>query len=93
MSFEEYREDIDALDEALLKIVAQRFAIVKKIGVYKKANAMPVLDPERKRQVLDAFEANARRLGLDVEFAQKLYELIHVYALKIEEEYAIKESL
>ena len=86
MSLAEYRKEIDGLDEELLKVLARRHEVLRKIGAYKKANALPTLDLERKRQVLNHFEANAKMLGLDVEFAQKLYELMHAYAMKTEEE-------
>ena len=86
MSLDNYRKEIDGLDGELLGVLARRRDVLRKIGAYKKVNSLPTLDPGRKRQVLEHFEARARVLGLDIEFTQKLYELIHDYAVKIEEE-------
>jgi len=85
MSLEEYRKEIDGLDEELLKILSRRQDVVRKIGAYKKAKALPVLDLERKRQVLQRFTDTAAALGLGAEFAKRVYELIHEEAIREEE--------
>ena len=86
MSLDDYRKEIDILDEELLKILSRRHDVLKKVGAYKKANHLPALDLKRKQQVLKKFETHATLLGLNPEFSQKLYELIHDYAIQTEEE-------
>ena len=83
---DELRREIDILDERLTEILAQRQRIVKEIGLYKKANNLPALDEKRKKEVLEKFKRRADAAGLDRDFAARLYELIHSYAVKYEEE-------
>ncbi|MCL2888454.1 MAG: chorismate mutase [Elusimicrobia bacterium] len=83
---EELRREIDALDERLTEILAQRQRLVKEIGLYKKANNLSALDEKRKKEVLEKFKRRADSAGIERAFAADLYELIHRYAVKIEEE-------
>lgn len=49
---EEYREQIDEVDEQLVNLIAKRFEVVAKIGEYKKAHNLPVFNPAREEEVL-----------------------------------------
>lgn len=55
----ELREKIDALDQDLLALFAQRMEITQKVGEYKAAHGVQVLDPQREREVLDSKAALA----------------------------------
>lgn len=46
------RRDIDAIDRQLVELFRQRMDVTRRVGEYKKANGIPVLDQERERQVL-----------------------------------------
>lgn len=80
-----WRKQIDTLDEELLHILSKRIHIVKKIGRYKKENHMPPLDARRWQEVLETKLLQADVLGLSKSFIMKLYTVIHDYALEIEE--------
>ena len=54
MTLEEYRNEIDRLDKELVKILEKRFLVVHEIGLYKKANNLPILDLEREKKVLES---------------------------------------
>jgi len=49
---EDYRKELDAIDQDLVSLFEKRLAVSKKIGTYKKNNSLPVYDKERERQVL-----------------------------------------
>ena len=78
-----YRKKIDALDDTLLDVLFERQSIVKKVGEYKHAHNLPVADAARKAAVMKKFKTAP---GLDGKFGEELYELIHKYAVKSEEE-------
>ena len=44
MKLEEYREKIDAVDEKLVALFAERMELSRAIAEYKKENGLPVLD-------------------------------------------------
>jgi chorismate mutase len=80
------REKIDALDGELLEVLAKRMEVVAEIGRYKKARGMELRDEERLRALLAAQLDRAASLNLPKELITELYELIHKYALRIENE-------
>ena len=46
------RRDIDAIDRQLVELFRQRMDVTRRVGEYKRAQGIPVLDQERERQVL-----------------------------------------
>lgn len=86
---ENWRKQIDALDEELLNVIAKRMDIVREIGLYKREYSIKPLDENRWQALLRARLLRAEACGLSKHFIQKLFEIIHTYALKIEmiEEY------
>ncbi len=85
-SLEEMRQEIDAADKHLLDALAQRMAVVKRVGRYKKENNLPPLDPKRWEQVLQSKLVQAEEKGLSQELVKDIYELIHQEALNVEKE-------
>ena len=51
---EEYRRRIDAIDAQLVQLFLRRMEVTRKVGEYKKANGLPVLDSGREKQVIAA---------------------------------------
>ena len=49
---DQYRAEIDAIDAELVPLFLRRAAVTEKVGRYKKERGIPVLDPQRERQVL-----------------------------------------
>ena len=49
---EEYRRQIDAIDAQLTDLFLQRMEITGRVGRYKQARGLPVLDAQRERQVI-----------------------------------------
>lgn len=80
----ELRHQIDELDDQLLQILAARFAIVLKIGKIKQEQQLPPLDEKRWIQVLNDKLTKAQQINLSTDFVEKLYTIIHEYALRIE---------
>ncbi|MFL2106459.1 chorismate mutase [Desemzia sp. FAM 23991] len=56
---EQYRKDIDAIDQELTRLFELRLNTVLKVGQYKKEHDLPVLDASREQAVI---EKNISRL-------------------------------
>lgn len=69
------RGQIDTIDKQLVSLFQQRMEVSKAVAAYKIANGVPVLDPERERQVLEAKAAMVEDPELKPDVA-KLYETI-----------------
>ena len=74
MKLEEYREKIDAVDEKLIALFAERMELSRAIAEYKKENGLPVLDASREteklRRVVEQSPAELR------EYTRRLYALL-----------------
>ena len=57
MRIEELREEIDAIDAELLRLINRRAGVAVRVGALKHAKGVPLRDPDRERDVL----ARARR--------------------------------
>ncbi len=53
------REQIDGIDRDLLALFARRMEVTQKVGEYKLAHGVQVLDPRREQEVLDSKAALA----------------------------------
>jgi len=52
MDLQDYREQIDNIDTAILCLLKMRMGVSLEIGRYKKEHGLPVLDAEREKQKL-----------------------------------------
>ena len=49
---QDLRREIDAIDRELVELFRRRMDVTARVGEYKRARGVPVLDQERERQVL-----------------------------------------
>ena len=56
---EQYRQQIDEIDSQLVKLFLERLEVTGKVGEYKMARGLPVLDSNRERSVIAARSAQA----------------------------------
>ena len=52
MNLQDYRKEIDAIDDELVRLFGKRMDIAAKIADYKKENNLPILVPAREREKL-----------------------------------------
>ena len=53
MELSDYREQIDAIDQALVTLYLRRMEVVDRIAVYKHEKGLPIRDPAREEVLLD----------------------------------------
>ena len=56
MDIEHWRKEIDEVDLELLRLLNVRARLALKVGVLKKAAALPIVDPDRERIVLQRLQ-------------------------------------
>jgi len=81
---ETYRKQIDEIDEQIIKLLASRLEIVKKVWEWKKENNMQPLQPSRWQQVLESRKQLAKKFWVNEELIEKIWDLIHEEALRLE---------
>ncbi len=52
-ALDEYRKELDQIDESMTKLLEARMRVAEKIAAYKLDHHVPVLDARREREVLD----------------------------------------
>ncbi len=54
MNAQDYRKQIDQIDDNIVKLFAERMSIASKIAEYKKEKNLPVMDPKREREIISS---------------------------------------
>ncbi len=70
------RQRIDAIDQQLVSLLAERFAITHNVGLIKKTQGLPAVDAEREARQTERIVQLARDNGLDEAFAIKFLRTI-----------------
>ncbi|TFH65008.1 MAG: chorismate mutase [Candidatus Zixiibacteriota bacterium] len=75
MDIDQLRQEIDRLDQALLRIFNERAGIALKIGEIKKERGLAVYDPEREKRIFERMRA-ANPGPLEDEAIIRLFERV-----------------
>lgn len=59
----EIRQDINKIDDELIKLYKKRMDCAKEVGEYKKLNNIPVLNQDRENEILDAVAEKGGEYG------------------------------
>lgn len=78
------REEIEAVDEALILALARRMELAREIRVVKQRAGQPVLDPAREAAVVGRASARARAAGLPEDEVRALYWKIMALARRVQ---------
>jgi len=73
VDLQDYRAEIDKVDDELLRLFIERMAISSKIAHYKKEHKLPALDPTREREKLYAISEKAGKMRT---YSHALYSLL-----------------
>lgn len=71
-----YRLAIDRIDDKILKLLGDRFAIIRTVAGIKINNDFPAFIGDRVEQVRDRATAQAVQYGMDPDFIRTLYTVL-----------------
>lgn len=83
---EDYRKEIDAIDEQIIKLLAKRRQCVEGIIDVKSATAMAAHQPQRMDKVLSSRRQQAQDNHLDPDVIEAVWRLLIAYFTQLEEE-------
>lgn len=75
------REQINHLDDELLTILGQRMKISDKIGEYKRANNITILQTNRWNEILQKGIQRGAKAGLSEDFITKYFDAVHLESI------------
>ncbi len=76
MGLEEHREEIEEIDEKIIKLIDKRIGISKKIFEAKRSEGKPISDPVRENMVLSRAMDLATELNLDAGAVKTIFEIL-----------------
>jgi chorismate mutase len=91
-TLDELRQNIDRVDEVLVRLLNERARCACEIGRLKKAQNVEVYQPDREKQVLEHVRSVAAEGPLDPEAIERLFERIIDEARRLERRVVHGES-
>lgn len=85
-----YRDELNQIDDKLVKLFEERMEVAGKIAEYKKANGLPVLDMKREREKLMDVQAKCNEKFAS--YAGSLYSLMFELSRSYQERLLDKEN-
>jgi 4-amino-4-deoxychorismate mutase len=83
---EPFRRRLDELDDQIARLLGERFAICREIAGFKRANGIPMMQPERVTAVRERYIARGADVELPPDFTEDLFELLIAATCKMEDE-------
>ena len=81
----ELRTVIDDCDAQLIRAIHSRFSAVEQVGRLKREAGVPVLQPQRREQVMQRYRELGADAALSSEFVERLALLVLEEAHRVEE--------
>lgn len=78
------RNKINELDKKILETIHNRFEFTKEVGKLKKQYNIPVFQSQRWNQLLQKVKKESNKLGLKEKFIEKIFQLIHIESIEIQ---------
>jgi chorismate mutase/prephenate dehydratase len=76
MSLDDLRRDIDDIDARMVKLLAERMSVARKIGTLKRKGQRQVQDATREKEVIERIRQLAKKERINPEDAERLYRLV-----------------
>ena len=85
-NIDQLRAKIDVIDENILYALASRMKVSRKIGEYKKANNVAILQTSRWDAVLEKVVEKGEEYGLNDRFIKTVFNAIHEASVEVQNE-------
>lgn len=74
---DELRTKIDNIDRELIEVLAQRMAVVEKIGEYKKENNVTSFQVKRWDEIMKNRADLAKKMNLSADYITEIFKIVH----------------
>ncbi len=90
---EKLRNQVDLIDEDILEKIAVRMDLVEKIAHYKDEHHITILQMDRWKSVMEKWNTEASKHGLDVQFITRVLQSIHQESIRKQTEVMNQQAL
>jgi chorismate mutase len=80
-ALEKLRQQINHLDDEMMQLLGQRMKCADKIGQYKRANNITILQTNRWNEILERGFQNGEKIGLSKEFITRYLDAVHMESI------------
>ena len=80
-----YRNEINQLDDELLKLLSERMKVAEKIGAIKKNKSVAVLQSDRWQEIMQKTLTKSEELDLSEKFINRIFKAIHQESIEKQE--------
>jgi chorismate mutase len=80
-ALEALRQQINHLDDEMMQLLGQRMKIADKIGEYKRANGITILQTNRWNEILERGFNRGEKIGLSKEFITRYLDAVHMESI------------
>jgi chorismate mutase len=81
-----FRHRLDKLDDQIARRLGERFATCREIALYKRANEIPMMQPERVTKVRARYLSRGAEANLPADFTEALFDLLIDATCRMEDE-------
>jgi chorismate mutase len=83
---EPFRRRLDELDDQVARLLGERFAVCREIALFKREHEIPMMQPDRVKQVRERYLERGAEVALPAQFTEELFELLIAATCKMEDE-------
>jgi chorismate mutase len=80
-ALEKLRQQINHLDDEIMQLLGQRMKVADKIGQYKRANNITILQTNRWNEILERGFVQGDKIGLSKEFITRYLDAVHMESI------------
>jgi chorismate mutase len=81
-----FRRRLDKVDDQIARLLGERFATCREIALYKRANEIPMMQPDRVNEVRARYLSRGAEADLPADFTEALFELLIDATCRMEDE-------
>lgn len=83
---EPFRRRLDGIDDEIARLLGERFEICREVALYKSANEIPMMQPDRVQVVRRRYLDRGAQADLPEQFTADLFDLLIAATCKEEDE-------
>jgi chorismate mutase len=83
---EPFRRRLDVIDDEIARLLGERFGICREVAVYKSKHEIPMMQPDRIKEVRQRYLDRGAAVDLPAEFSADLFELLIAATCRAEDE-------
>lgn len=85
LTIEQLREQIQETDHALIRNLAHRQDLCKKIARLKRQEGKAIIDRDQEKKNFELYESLSKRYAIDPEFVERLFKRIVIHSRNIQQ--------